>query len=418
MFYDFATVIDRRGTNSMKWSIGADELPMWVADMDFPSAPAILEAVQAKLRLGVFGYEVVPPEFADSIISWWGTRYGTHVEREWICFCDGVIPGVTSAVSTMTEPGDGILVQSPVYDCFYILIRESERNLVINELRYVPVDTATNAQHDGSGDPSCHSARSEAQSQNPENCHPRYEVDWDDLEAKFADPGTKVFLLCNPHNPTGQLWTVDELTRIRDLSRTHDVLVISDEIHCDITEPGVTYTPYVQIDPESITVISPSKSFNIPGLQGAALIIPSPSLRTRVATGLHRDGIHQPGTFAAVSTIAAYNESGEWLDQMRDYVWANRAHLESFIADKLPQLSVVPSQSTYLAWVDCSGLTRDATKLTTHLRQTTGLVINPGAKYGANSPQFIRINLACPQSILDDGLTRLVQGVSTWPSTV
>ena len=387
MPYDFDTIINRRGTNSIKWSVNDNELPMWVADMDFPTCPAIVEAVQAKVDHGIYGYEVVPPEYAQAIILWWGSRYGVTLEPEWIHFCDGVVPAISSLIRTFTEPGDGVLIQSPVYDAFYSSISHSDRRIVTSDLPYLPTLDS---------------------SMNP------FGIDWVDMEAKLSDPSTKILLLCNPHNPTGQLWTPEELTRISALARTHHVLVIADEIHCDITQPSTKYTPFSLVDSDSITVISPSKSFNIPGLQGAAIVVPDPDLMTKAKSGLNRDGICQAGSFATIATIAAYTQGADWLDSMRSYVWANRSHLENFIADNLPQLRVIPSQSTYLAWVDCSQVTDDSLAFTRYLREATGLVLNPGTIYGANAHTFVRINLACAAVVLEDGLNRLLRAVRGW----
>ena len=383
MTYDFDTIVDRRGTNALKWDIAPGELPMWVADMDFAVAPAILEAVSAKARTGVFGYGIVPPEFAEAIVGWWGTRYGWAIDPGWIHFVDGIVPAISSMIRTLSSPGDGVLVQSPVYNCFYSSIRNSGRVVVTNDL---PYDGRT------------------------------YGIDWADLEAKLADPRTALFLLCNPQNPTGQLWSPEELTRMGDLAAAHDVVVISDEIHCDITEPGRSYTPYGRVapDPRWIALVSPTKSFNIPGLQTAALIAADPVLRERSVAGLNRDEIAEPGAFAVEAAIAAYTQGAGWLDELRTYVWGNLARLRTVLGEAVPQLHVVPGQATYLAWVDVSAVASDGTALADFLRERTGLVVNPGAMYGDNGRTFLRVNLACPRALLDDGLDRLVRGVGTW----
>lgn len=380
MALDFNTVPSRRGTNSYKWSVGADELPMWVADMDLPTAPEILKAVSAKAATGIFGYEMIPDEYALAIGSWWDSRYGLNIDPQWVCFADGVVPAVSSLIRTFSQPGDGVLIQPPVYNCFADTIKECGRRVVTSDL---PYDMATH----------------------------QYGIDLGDLEEKLANDHVTMMLVCNPNNPTGQVWSVEELSRIADLARQYGVVVLSDEIHCDITAPGVTYTPFAHVDPDVIWLNSPSKSFNIPGLQSAAVIVRDPAIRDRVTASLHRDGISQPGSFAAVATIAAYTQSADWCDAMREHVWANRARLETYVGEYLPQLHVVPSQATYLAWIDCEGLTGDAGVFAEFLRESAGLVVNPGSLYSDNAGGFIRLNLACSTSMLDDGLERLAAGV-------
>ena len=383
MPFDFDSIPSRRGTNSLKWSVDTGELPMWVADMDFVTAPAILDAVSARLASGVFGYGVIPEEFSQAIQLWWRSRYDLQIDQTWIAFCIGVVPAISSLVRTFSDPGDSVVIQSPVYDSFYSAVERSSRRVVVNNLGY---DSSS------------------------------YRIDWEDLDEKLADPRSTILLICNPQNPTGQVWTPDELARMAELATTHGAIVISDEIHCDITEPGVRYTPYARVAGGGFTLVSATKSFNIPGLQGAALIADDPEMRVRAVNGLERDGITHPNAFSIESTIAAYTLGEPWLEEMRTYVWANRTRLETYVADRLSQLHVVPSQSTYLAWVDCSGLTSDGTAFAHHLRKTTGLVVNPGAHYGANAVPFIRINFACPTSLLEDGLARLSKAVSTFPS--
>jgi len=383
MGYDFDLVTDRRGTNSLKWNVGATELPMWVADMDFTTAPAIIDAVMEKARQGVFGYEVVPNTFNQAIANWWSSRYAWTIGRDWIHFVDGIVPAISSLIRTFAAPGEGVVVQSPVYHLFYSSIAAGGRTALVNNLAY----------H-----------------------HGRFHIDWDDLEAKLADPAAKIFLLCNPQNPTGQLWTAPDLAMMSELANHHGVLVISDDIHCDLTQPGIAYTPLgaVARPDNTITLVSPTKAFNIPGLQTAAVIVPDPDLRAQAVAGLRRDELTGANSFAVEATIAAYTRSGQWLDELRAYVWKNKQHLADVIGRSMPELAVVPSQATYLSWVDCSGLAGDSSGFAAFLREKTGLVVNPGQIYGDNTKDFIRINLACPASVVEDGLDRLAAGVRAW----
>jgi len=387
MTYDFDTLIDRRGTNSLKWAIAEGELPMWVADMDFPTAPAITRAVQDKAASGVFGYGIVPDSFADSIATWWQTRHGFRFDPEWISFCDGIVPAISSLVRTLAEPGQGIIVQPPVYHCFYHSIENSSRRVVRSDLVY---DQG------------------------------RYDIDWAGVETAMGDPAATVFLLCNPQNPTGQIWSREDLARLGGMAAAHGLVVISDEIHCDITAPGTSYTPFAAVDETcarvSITLVSPTKSFNIPGLQTAAMIIPDPDLRSRARLGLDRDEITGPNSFAVEAAIAAYTHGAEWLDELRVHVWKNKERLASYLAERLPKLTVVPSQATYLSWIDCTAVVDDDAQFCDFLRETTGLVLNTGSIYGDNARGFVRMNLACPTARLDDGLERLAAGVAAWQS--
>jgi len=387
MTHDFDTIIDRRHTNAVKWDIAETELPMWVADMDFATAPAITQAVLAKAAAGVFGYGIVPDEFGQAIARWWADRYHWTIEQPWIQFCDGIVPAISSLVRTLAEPGEGVVVQSPVYNCFYSSIRNSGRVVLTNDLAYAGG---------------------------------RFHIDWAGLDATLGDPRAKLFLLCNPQNPTGQIWSRTDLARLGELAATHHVVLVSDEIHCDITRPGSAYTPFALAagGANSITLVSPTKSFNIPGLQTAAMIVPDADLRVRAVAGLNRDEVAEPGAFAVEAAIAAYTHGGDWLDDMRAYVWANQDYFADFVAEHLPALSVIPGQATYLAWVDCTGLTDDGTRFADFLRAQTGLIVNPGQMYGENTKGFIRVNLACPRALVEDGLTRLAAGVAAWPTAL
>ena len=387
MTYDFDSIIDRRDTNSLKWNVGPDELPMWVADMDFTTAPAITETVLAKGLAGVFGYGIVPDTFRASIARWWWARYGWPVEPGWVGFCTGVVPAIASIIRTLVPPGGGVIVQPPVYDSFYPAIADSGRTVVANNLWYDDGD---------------------------------FLIDWPDLEIKLADPKTRALLLCNPHNPTGHIWSSGDLARIGDLAALHRVLVIADEIHCDLTEPGRIYSPFAAVNstgiPQVITVVSPSKTFNIPGLATAATIIPDETLRQVVAAGLRRDGLTSPNSFAIEATIAAYSQGADWLDELRTQIWRNKRRLVSFIEANAPELKVTVSPATYLVWIDCAALTDNATEFRQFLREKTGLVVNPGHIYGDNAKAFIRMNVACPPRLLEDGLARLARGVAAWKS--
>jgi len=385
MIYDFDSLVPREGMNSLKWDVRDGELAMWVADMDFAAAPEITRAVIEKASHGVFGYGIVPDSFYEAVCSWWLTRYGWEISTEWMSNCTGIVPAVSSLVRTFAEPGKGVVMQSPAYNCFYDSIRNSSRAVIANDL-----------VQDGK----------------------EFRIDWDDLETRLADSRAKVLLLCNPHNPTGVIWSEEDLARMGELAAYYQVVVISDEIHCDITEPGTSYTPFASVNDQcannSITLVSPTKSFSIPGLQTAVAIIPDPDLRARAFAGLKRDELTEPNSFAVEALTAAYTKGGDWLDQMRAYVFHNKEFFADSVASTIAELDVIPSQATYLSWVDCGSLTDDTEEFCEFLRDETGLIVNPGAMYGDNTRTFFRINLGCPISRVTDALERLTHGVSSW----
>ena len=385
MKYDFDTVINRRGTNSLKWDVADGELPMWVADMDFPTAPPILEAIQKRASYGVFAYEIIPDEWYSAVTGWWARRHDFAIEKEWLCFCTGVIPAVTSAVKRVTNHGDNVLVQTPVYDIFFHSVENAGRHVLENKLLY---ENGT------------------------------YAIDFADLEQKLAHPLTTMMILCNPHNPAGRIWQKDELQKIGALCKKYGVTVLSDEIHCDLTEPGAHYTPFASASEDckynSITCVAPSKAFNIAGIHTAAVIVPNELLRNKIVRGLNSDEIAEPNSFATTAAIAAFNEGEEWLDALRAYVSQNRKTALAFIKERLPQIKTVSQNASYLLWLDCSEICDDTAPLCNHLRKTTGLFVTAGGQYRGDGKRFIRVNLACPAVTLADGLNRLEKGVKSY----
>ncbi len=382
---NFDKTIDRRHTDSVKWDVADNELPMWVADMDFLTAPCVRQAVSDKAKSGVFGYENVPDEWYISYQNWWKSRHGWQICKEWMCFATGVVPTITSCVKSLTSAGDGVCVLTPVYDIFFHSIQNTDRRVAECPLVY-----------DGK----------------------RYDVDFDNLERVLSRNDVTLLILCNPANPAGRVWSKEELARIGELCAQCSVTVISDEIHCDLTEPGVDYTPFAAASPTcadiSVTAISASKAFNLAGMQSAAVVVPNERLRDRVVRHLNYDELAEPNSFACVSAVAAFTEGGEWLDGLRRYLFANRKFAEEYLAKNLPQLKVVEQKATYLMWIDCSAVTDNADLLCAHLRAETGLYINGGNKYRGNGRYFVRVNVACPRATLTDGLDRLKRGIETF----
>jgi len=382
MQYDFGALTDRHNTNSLKWDVDENVLPMWVADMDFKTALEIIEAIQEKVAKGVLGYTIVPDGWYDAIINWWERRHHFQIDKEWLIFCTGVVPAVSSAVRKMTSVGENILVQTPVYNIFFNSIVNNGRNIVENKLLY-----------DGK----------------------EYSIDFEDLENKLSDPQTTMMILCNPHNPIGKIWDKDTLERIGELCFKHHVLVLSDEIHCDLTDTQFEYTPFASVSQNcaknSITCIAPTKAFNIAGIQTAAVVVIDEVLRHKMNKALNTDEVAEPNAIAMEATIAAFTKGEPWLNELRAYLEENRKAAEKFIESELQGLYLVPAHATYLLWVDCSRITQNTTCLCQFLRSEAGLYVSSGEAYGETGRGFIRINVACPRKRLEDGLTRLKKGI-------
>lgn len=389
MSYDFDKPVNRRDTHSMKWDVKEHELPMWVADMDFQTAPEIQAAIQERAAHGVFGYSIVPEEWYQAYMGWWERRHGFSMEKEWLVFCTGVVPAISSMVRKLTTMGENVLVQTPVYNIFFNSIVNNGRNVIENPLRY-----------DENG----------------------YQMDFEDLERKLSDPQTTLMILCNPHNPVGRIWSREELEQVGELCRKYHVTVISDEIHCDLTSPGKEYIPFASVSEScrnhSITCITPTKAFNLAGLQTAAVAVPNPNLRHKVWRGLNTDEVAEPNSFAVEAAVAAFTKGDAWLDALRAYIQENKNHVENFLKKEVPQIRPVPSEATYLLWLDCRKMQGCATEFTQYLREHTGLYLSEGRQYGESGKFFIRMNIACPRSRLEDGIKRLVDGILSYEEWV
>lgn len=379
--FDFDTVINRRDTNSYKWDIVKEEdvIPLWVADMDFKAAPAILEALKKRVEHGVFGYTLVPDSYYEAIINWFARRHNWQIDRSWIIYTTGVVPAVSCAIKALTLPGEKVLIQTPDYNCFFSSIKNNGCEVAENELVR-------------RGD--------------------SYEVDFEDFERQCADEKTTVFLLCNPHNPAGRVWTKEELERMNDICLTHGVRVISDEIHCELVMPGHRFTPFAAISDacrdNSVVLNSPTKAFNIAGLQIANIICADPAMRRRIDRAVNINEVCDVNPFGVVALQAAYNESEEWLDSLNHYIWGNYLALKEFIAKELPRLEVARLEGTYLAWVDikATGLTSD--EAYEKLMKEGRVYVNSGTMYGRRAGEgYLRINLACPRATLLEGMKRM-----------
>ncbi|WP_225046568.1 MalY/PatB family protein [Lacticaseibacillus kribbianus] len=383
--YDFSSTIDRRHTDSIKWSGDPDELPMWIADMDFTVAPEIVAAMQAKVAQGVFGYEEPHQDYFQAVADWYASEHHATVDPAWMLFATGVIPALSATLRRVTNVGDNVVVQAPVYNMFYNSIENSGRHTLSSDLTY---------------DAAAHT----------------YAIDFQDLEAKLARPLTTAMVLCNPHNPVGRIWTAAELTRIATLCRDNDVVLIADEIHGDLRLGATDYTPTFTLGADLrqnlVTLVSPSKTFNVAALHAATVIVPDAHLRAVVARGLGTDEVNEPNLLAIPGTIAAYTHGHAWLTALRQQLAANVAKVsERLAASGLPVALVAP-QATYLLWLDVSAVSHDATALAAFLLQDTGLRVSAGTDYRGNGHDFLRLNIACPAAMLDDGLARLTRGLT------
>ena len=383
MKYDFDKTIDRRATNSYKWDSAPEGvLPMWVADMDFRTAPAIIDALQKRVAHGIFGYTRVPDAYYDAVTSWFSRRHGWDIDREWIIYTSGVVPAVSAVIKALTVPGDKVIVQTPVYNCFFSSIRNNGCEIVSNPLRRT-ADT--------------------------------YEMDFDALERCAADRRAKVMLLCNPHNPAGRVWTPDELTRLGNICLRNGVTVVADEIHRELVYQGFKYTPFASLSDaflhRSVTCVSPSKAFNIAGLQIANIVAFDNDLRSRIDKAININEVCDVNPFGVAATIAAYNEGEEWLNQLVDYLHGNYEAMAEFCRRELPEFPITRLEGTYLVWMDCSSLDMPSDALEHALLDDARLWLNAGTMYGAEGEGYMRWNIACPRSVMLDGLNRFLNFV-------
>ena len=389
MKYNFDKIINRRETGSLKWDFSKNELPMWVADMDFETLPEIQEALVERVAHGVYGYSVIPDEWSQSYVDWWDKRHHFHMNPEKLIFTTGVIPALSSAVRKFTTPGENVLVQTPVYNHFFYVIRNNGINIVENQLLY-----------DG------------------EN----YSIDWEKLEQQLSNPQTTMMILCNPHNPIGKIWDKETLAGIGRLCKKYDVVVVSDEIHCDLTAPGKEYIPFASVNETcrdiSVTCLAPTKTFNLAGIQTAAVYVENPLLHHGMKCQLNTDEVAEPNVFAVPAVIAAYQNGAGWLDELRNYIHQNKQYVTEFLQNKIPEIYPVVSDATYLMWLDCRKLTEDSRKFTDFIREKTGLFAMRGRVYGKNGEGFLRLNIATSKLIVEDGMQRLLEGVTAWKNDI
>ena len=378
----FDEIIDRRHTGSYKWDVDEGELPMWVADMDFKTAPCVIEALTRRISHGVFGYSYPEKEWAEAYVNFYQRHYGWTIDSKDIFFSLGVVPTLSSSVRALVAPGEEVVIFPPVYNIFYNSIRNN--GCVIKE---VPL-----LEHDGD-----------------------YRMDFPAIEEAFASPKAKLCIFCNPHNPVGRIWNEEELRALYDIAKKNGVIILSDEIHGLVTKPGHPYLPFLSLSGVEDCVyaaISPTKAFNLAGIHTSAIVIPNPEIRKKVERRLNTDECAEPNAFSCVASTAALNEGDEWLAKMNEYVFKNRAFAENFIKNEIPMLRVISGEGTYLLWVDCRKLKDSGKGFAAKARKETGLFVSDGAAYGTGGEGFIRINLACPLERVKDGLNRLKEAVA------
>ncbi|EEI21083.1 Cystathionine beta-lyase PatB [Lentilactobacillus hilgardii] len=385
--YDFKSIIPRRNTDSVKWDVKPNELPMWVADMDFKAAPEIIDAMQKKVAFGIFGYEEPHADYFNAVADWYATEHHARPKTAWMLFCTGVVPSISSTVRRVSNVGDNVVVQAPVYNIFYNSIINNGRHILSSDLLY------DSANH-------------------------QYSINWQDLEAKLAEPLSTMMILCNPHNPVGKVWSRDELIKISRLCMKYHVTLFSDEIHGDLVCGSPEYTPVFSLPDDliqnTIVSVSPSKTFNVAALHAATIIVPNEGLRNIVNRGINTDELGEPNLLAIPGTIAAYTKGYQWLAELKQQLTRNRDIFTNYCEQFIPQIKVIASNATYLVWIDCSTITRDSSQLEDFIRQDTGLYISAGSVYGGNGNQFLRVNIACPETTLQDGLKRLKKGIETY----
>lgn len=384
MQYNFDELTERRNTGCVKWDSDNDPdmLPLWVADMDFQTAPSVKEAVMSRAATGIYGYVRVPDSYYEALTRWFDTRHGWHIDRDRVIYTSGVVPALSAIIKALVKPGEGVIIQTPAYNCFFSSVRNNHAIEIDNPLKRI--ETASGFT---------------------------YEIDFEDLEAVASRPETRLLLLCNPQNPTGRVWTRAELEQVHDICRRNGVRVLSDEIHCELIHKGYEYIPYATIDPEAVVCCSPSKAFNTAGLQTANIVCPDTETRDLIDRAINDNEVCDINPFGVVALEAAYNDGGEWLDALNNYLEDNYRYLRETLGSAFPQLRICDSQATYLAWIDIRPLCISSDNLDKLLRKNGKVHINSGTMYAGDG--YIRINYACPRSRLAEALRRLAGVLET-----
>lgn len=382
MLFDAAP--DRRGSGSYKWDSDPDPevIPLWVADMDFKTAPVVLEALRKRVEHGVFGYTLVGERYYKALKDWFCQSHGYEIDTKNVIYTSGVVPAISAIIKALTKPGDGVIVQTPVYNCFFSSIRNNDCRIEEAPLKRINLNNGLFT----------------------------YVMDYIALEKAAAKDDVKLLLLCNPHNPAGRAWTGEELSKVADICRRHNVTVVSDEIHCELTLPGYRYVPYGIVDTSAIVCLSPSKAFNTAGLQIANIVCPDIGTKTLVDKAININEVCDVNPFGPVALEASYSEEGKrWLNDLREYLAENYKVLTEIFRKELPECAVTKLEATYLPWIDISSLNINSTKMEESLIKEAKVWVNCGDMYGTDG--FIRINIACPRVRLEEGLHRLADWI-------
>jgi len=391
--HDFDEIIDRTNTYAVKWDAKflkeyfgvGDLLPLWVADMDFRAPPALLEALEQQVKHGIFGYIFPPESYYQAIINWFKRRHNWTIKKEWLAFSPGVVTAINFIIQTFSKPGDGIIIQEPVYYPFASSIQKNGRALLNNQLQF-------------SGE--------------------RYHFDFKDLKEKCSQPRAKLLILCSPHNPVARVWEKEELKQLGEICMENNILVISDEIHCDITFQGHKHLPFASLSKafaeRTFTCVAPTKTFNIASLKSSNVIISNRWLREEFTTALENVSIRFPTIFGLIATETAYSKCEEWLDETLTYIWENYCFLKEFFAKHFPSCYVLPLEGTYLPWIDFRPLKIEPKKLDKIIKEQAKVALDDGAMFGAAGAGFQRVNIACPRAILEEALTRIKEALTDY----
>ena len=378
--YNFDELVNRKHSQSYKWDVKDNELPMWVADMDFHMLPDIKVAIQKRLDIDAFGYCGVPKEYYESYKNWWKRRHNVNIDVNSMVYSEGVVASIDSILKHIVKPGSGIIVQSPVYHVFYHCIENNGHFIKNNQLLYKKG---------------------------------QYCIDFDGLEELLKDSTNLILLLCNPHNPVGRIWSEEELKRIVELCHKYHVLIISDEIHCDIAEPGHQYNSILKYSDDVIALLAPSKAFNLAGLKSSVVVTRNKSLLKEIQNGLGKDDLGEPNYFACDATIAAFDKGDQWIDELNQYLLNNKKYIQEYLKKNLPDIHLVDIKATYLLWLDVSKYTFDSESFAKELRKKTGLFLSNGKQFGRGGESFLRMNIATSLDNVKDACERLYKFIKS-----
>jgi cystathionine beta-lyase len=380
----FDKITNRLNTNSIKWSGDENELPMWVADMDFEAPEEVSNALIERAAHKIYGYCDIPSEWNEAIVNWRLKRYNHKIDKDDLLYCTSVIASISSTVRKITSPGENIVIQTPVYNIFYNCILNNGRNVLESPLVY----------EDGV-----------------------YSIDFKDLEEKLSNKQTSMMILCNPHNPIGRAWSKEELAKIGELCHKYNVVLLADEIHCDLVDPSLVYTPFSSVNEVckniSITCSSPTKTFNLAGLHTSYIYISNPYLKHKVWRAINTDEVAEANIFAVTGATAAFTYGGAWLDELREYIYQNKLDFINMVEKELP-VHIIRSNATYLLWVDCSKICSDTVELVDFIKAETGLRVTAGKVYGECGKAFIRVNIATQNVRVKEGAKRFIEGIKKY----